>query len=113
MRFGGESVTIARSPSLRNSSGLVDAPDRRVVGAKREYLLCAAYLLTVEHHALRERRSQAPGRATALELAWREACPAYERTREVGLIGVAKVQRDVDDLAGRVCEHPLRGSETR
>jgi len=60
MRFGGESVTIARSPSLRNSSGLVDAPDRRVVGAKREYLLCAAHLLTVEHHALRERRSQAP-----------------------------------------------------
>src|SRR5215475_3474733 len=30
--------------AFRNGGGLVDAPDRRVVGAEREYPLCAAYL---------------------------------------------------------------------
>jgi len=35
---------VAELP-LRNGGGLVDAPCRRVVGAKREYPLCAAYLL--------------------------------------------------------------------
>src|SRR5262245_10402861 len=53
----------------------------------------------------------APGGAKPPELARREARPACEGAREMGRIGVPEVQRDLDDLAGRILEHPLREVE--
>jgi hypothetical protein len=46
--------------SFRKGGGLVDAPGRRVVGAKREYPLCAAYLLKVAPRPARSPSSQRP-----------------------------------------------------
>src|SRR5215467_1400931 len=56
------------------------------------------------------RKSAAPAavRANPLEFSRREAGPAHEGAREMGLIGVPEVERDLDDLAGRIVEHPLR-----
>ena len=47
------------------------------------------------------------------ELVGCKARPAHERTCEVGVIGVSEVERDVDDLAGGIIEHPLRDVEAR
>src|SRR5262249_60411527 len=53
----------------------------------------------------------AGGRAKPPELARREARPAHEGAHEMGGIGVPEVQRDLDDLAGWIDEHPLRNGE--
>src|SRR5262249_11414104 len=60
---------------------------------------------------VRECLAPAPGRAKTPELARREARPACEGAREVRRIGVPEVQRDLDDLAVRILEHPLRKVE--
>src|SRR5262245_46655059 len=46
--------------------------------------------------------------AKSPELARREARPACEGACEMGLIGVPEVERDLDDPAGWILEHPLR-----
>ena len=68
----------------------------------------------MKHHGVpvREFPSPASGLATPPELAGRQARPAHEGAREMGLIGVPEVQRDLDDLAGWILEHPLRNVAT-
>ncbi len=60
---------------------------------------------------MRECAAPAPGRAKPPELARREARPACEGAREMGRIGIPEVERDLDDLAGWLLEHPLRNLE--
>ena len=53
------------------------------------------------------------GRPKAPKIARGHARPAPERAREVGGVGVAQVQGDIDDLPVRVVEHALRRIEAR
>jgi hypothetical protein len=58
--------------------------------------------------AVRGRSTGTADRAQPPELPGGQTRPARERTREVSLIGVSEVERDLDDLAARIVEHPLR-----
>jgi len=53
----------------------------------------------------------AAARANPLEFARSETGPAREGAREMCLIGVAEVERDLDDLAGWILQHLLRNVE--
>src|SRR5262249_52939461 len=44
--------------------------------------------------------------STPAELAWRDSRPADEGAREMRVVGVADVERNIDDLARRILEHP-------
>src|SRR5262245_20919386 len=50
--------------------------------------------------------------STPTELAWRDSRPADEGAGEMRVVGVADVERDIDDLARRVLEHSPCGVET-
>src|SRR5262245_51868448 len=103
------------SPMMKRMFGLACAAARLAVPQTpmANTSVASDLLIGISFAALLAAAHRSIVMSTPAELSWRDSRPADKCAREVGVVGVADVERDIDDLARRILEHPPRGVETR